>query len=105
MRNVIHWELCKFKFNPTNKQYMHKTESLLKIETQKIPWDFYIQADYLIPARRQDLVIVFKKKTSILDFAVVMDHRLKIKETEKRHQYLDLVREQKTYGRWRWYKW
>ena len=31
-----------------------------------------------------------------MDFAVPSDHRIKIKESEKRHSYLDLAREQKT---------
>ena len=34
---------------------MPKTESALKNETYKILWDFKIQTDHLIPARRPDL--------------------------------------------------
>ena len=33
---VIHWVLCKdFKFDPTNKWYMHNQESVLENETGK----------------------------------------------------------------------
>ena len=37
---------------------MHNPESVLENEMHKVPWDFEIQTDYLISARRPDLVIV-----------------------------------------------
>ena len=52
--------------------------------------------------RRPDLVIVDKKMCRIMEIVVLADHRVKIKENEKRHKYLDLAREQKSYGTWRW---
>ena len=42
-----------------------------------------------------------------MDFAVPLDHRVKIKENEKRNKSLDLARElKKNYGTgsWRWYQ-
>ena len=44
------------------------------------------------------LVIVNKKKRTCqtVDFAVPIDHRVKLKESEKRDKYLDLARELKT---------
>ena len=60
---VIHKELCKkFRFDHTNKWYMHNPESILENETHKILWDFEIQMDDLISTRRPDLVIVNKNK-------------------------------------------
>ena len=60
---VIHWELCKkFKFDHTNKWYMHNPESFLEKETHKLLWDFEIQTNHIISARRLDLVIVNKKE-------------------------------------------
>ena len=41
---------------------MHKLESLLKNEIHIILWDFEIQKDYLIPARRPDLITKKEKK-------------------------------------------
>ena len=41
---------------------MHNTESVLENETHKILWNFEVQMDHLILARRADLVIVKKKK-------------------------------------------
>ena len=41
---VIHWELCKkFKFDHSNKWYMHNLESVLGNKMQKSLWDFEIQ--------------------------------------------------------------
>ena len=53
--------------------------------------------DHLIPARRPDLIIINKKKRTckIVDFAVPVDHRIKLKECEKKDKYLDLDRELK----------
>ena len=53
--------------------------------------------DHLISARRPDLVWVNKKKRTcqIVDFAVSADHRVKLKESEKRDKYIDLARELK----------
>ena len=36
-----------------------------------------------------------KKNLQILDFAVPVDHRIKLKESEKKDKYLDLARELK----------
>ena len=64
-----------------------------------IIWDFNIQTDHIIPARRLDLIIINKEKKKItykiVDFVVLADHRIKLKEGEKRDKYLDLARELK----------
>ena len=58
VRKVIHKELHqKLKFDHTNKWYMLNPESVLENEMQKLFWDFDIQIDNLIPARRPDLLI------------------------------------------------
>ena len=67
-------------------------------ETLEILWDFEIQTDHLIPARRPDLVKDNKKKkkkcktSRIMDFAFPAGNRIKLKESEKRDKYLDLSR-------------
>ena len=62
-------------------------------------WDFNIQMDHLIPARRPDLIIINNKKKKrtckIVDFAVLADHRIKLKECEKKDKYHDFARELK----------
>ena len=52
----------------------------------KVLWEFEIQSDYLISARRPDRVIVNKKRRTcrIVDFAVPTDHRVKFLKKAKR---------------------
>ena len=93
---VIHWELCKkFNFHHTTKWYMQKSEPVLVNDTQRILWNFEVQTDHLIPARRPNLVLIDNKKRNchLVDFAVQADHRVKMKESEKIDKYLDLARE------------
>ena len=102
---VIHWEMCKkFQFDRTNKWYMHNLAAVLENDTQKLPRGFDIQTDHLILASKPDLTIIYNKKRTckIVDFAVPADHRIKLKESEKKDKYLDLARELKKYGTWRW---
>ena len=90
--------MCKkFKFDHTNKRYMHKPALVQENDTLKLIWDFDVQTDHLISARRPDLIIINKRKKKriykIVDFAVPVDHRIKLKEYEKKDKYLDLARE------------
>ena len=60
---VIHREMCKkFKFDHINKWYMHKPAPVLENDSHKFLWDFDMQTDHLILARRWDLIIINKKK-------------------------------------------
>ena len=80
---------------------MHNPAPVLENATHKLHWDFNIQTDHLIAARRPDLTIINKKKRTckIVDFALPADHRIKLKECEKKDKYLDLARElKKNYG-------
>ena len=47
-------------------------------------WDFGIETDHLISARRPHLVIVIKKQRTyqIVDFDALADHSVKLKERE-----------------------
>ena len=69
-----------------------------KKDTHKHLWDFDIYTDHLISAGRPDVIIINKKKKGIckiVDFAVPADHRIKLKEYEKKNKYLDIARELK----------
>ena len=101
---VIHLEMCKkFKFDHTNKWYIHNPAPVLENDTHELLWDFNIHTDHLISARRPGLIIINNKKKKkkkerickIFDFAVPADHRIKQKECEKKDKYLDLARELK----------
>ena len=66
---------------------MHNPAPVLENDTYKLLWDFGIQTDPQISARRTDLIIINKKKggiCKIVDFAVPANHRIKLKECEKK---------------------
>ena len=93
---VIHLEMCrKFQFDHKNKWYMHNPALVLENDLHKLLWDFNIQTDHLIPARRPGLIIINQKMRicKIVDFAVSADHRINLKESEKKDKFLDLARE------------
>ena len=87
----------KFQFDHINKWYMHNPAPVLENDSHKRLWDFNIQTDHLIPARRPDLIIINKRKIfcQTVDFAVPADHRINQKESEKKDKYLNLARELK----------
>ena len=76
---------------------MHNPTFVLENETHKLLWNFEIQTDHLFSVRRPDLVIINKTKRTcrIVDYVVPANHRIKLKESEKRDKYLDLARELK----------
>ena len=73
----------RLKLDPITKWYMQKYGSVLKNETHKILYDFGIQKNHQIAARRPDLEIIKKEKEQrifrLMDFAIPADHRVKIK--------------------------
>ena len=74
---------------------MHEQESVMKNETCKFPWDFEIQTDHLISARRPDLMIINNKKRicRIVDLAFPVNHSTNLKERKKKDKDLDLTRD------------
>ena len=76
---------------------MHNPAPVLENDSHKLVWDFNIPTDHLIPAWRTDLIRINKRKgiCKIVDFAVPADHRINLKESEKKDKYLDLARELK----------
>ena len=93
---IVHWKLArKCNFETGNRWYEHEQEIVVESENLKILWDFRIQTDHVIEARRLDLVEVDKKRRTckIIDFAVLRDIRIEEKEKEKIEKYQDLRRE------------
>ena len=80
---------------------MHNPVPVLENATHKLLWDFNIQTDHLIPARRPDVIINNKRKRifKIVDFAVPADHIINLKESEKKDKYLDLAAEHESNDR------
>ena len=94
----IHWEVCrKYGLETKEKWYEHEPQAVCENNEYKILWDFSIQTDHVIEARRPDMIIVDKKnnKCQIIDFAVPYDTRVDEKEREKILKYQDLARELK----------
>ena len=72
---------------------MYNPESVLENDTHKLLWDFEIKTGHLISARPYNKE---KKRTwRIEDFTVPADHRVKLKEGEKKDIYLNLTWELK----------
>ena len=91
MGKVIYREFFKqLKFDHMNKWYMHNLASVLENETHKLQWDFKIQTDLLISARRSDITMINKEKRKkkktcrIVNFVVPADYGIKLKESEKK---------------------
>ena len=98
LARLLHWELCKKYGLPCcDKWYEHDPDSVMENHKVKLLWDFTIQTDRVIQARRPDIVLVEKElnKTWIIDVAVPADRRIEIKELEKIEKYQDLARELK----------
>ena len=100
MGKVTHWEMCKkFKFDHMNKGYMHRPEAVLENDTHRLLWDFDVQTNHLISARRPDLIIISKekKKREFAKLSTLLSRltTLKLKECEKKDKYLNLARELK----------
>ena len=75
---------------------MHNPAPVLENNTHKLLWDFDIHTDHLISVRKPELIIIKKEENlKIVDLAVPADHRIKLKECEKKDKYLDLACELK----------
>ena len=73
---VIHWEMCKkFKFEYTNKWYMHNSAPVLENDKHKLLWNFNIQTDHLIPARIPDLIINKNKKRESAQLSTLLSRQ------------------------------
>ena len=96
---LIHWEMCKkFKFDHTNKWYMHNSAPVLENDRQTPMGLWHTDGSLNLgqktrPYNNQQQQK--KKIGKIVDFAVPADHRIRLKECEKRDKYLDLARELK----------
>ena len=86
---IVHWKLArKCYFEVGDKWYEHEPESVLENEDYEILWDFSIQTDHVIEARRPDLVLVGKKERicKIIGFEVPGDSRIEEKEKIEKYQ-------------------
>ena len=77
------------KIEKSNKTKEHEPECVVENENLKILWDFNIQCDHMIEARRPDIVVVdkVKKGAMIIDVAMPGDIIVCDKEREKIEKY------------------
>ena len=90
---AVHWSICKKHGLPhTEKWYDHRAEPVTENENVKLLWDFNIQTDKIIEARRPDLILENKetKECQIIDIAIPGDTRVIKKEEEKIEKYQEL---------------
>ena len=90
----MHWQLCgKAQLERADKWYNHTPEQV--IEVCKVLWDFNVQHDRIVEARRPDIIFVDKQasEAKIIDIAIPGDARVKDKELEKIEKY-QLLREE-----------
>ena len=69
----------KLGFNRAKIWYEHEPESLVENKNFKILWNFTIQCDHMIEARRSDIVVI--------DEAIPEDTRVCDKEQKKIEKY------------------
>ena len=75
---------------------MHNLAPVRENATHKLLWNINIQNGSTNPGQKTRLNNNQQKKKrtcKIVDFAVLADHRIKLKECEKKDKYLDLARE------------
>ncbi|XP_067940473.1 uncharacterized protein [Watersipora subatra] len=89
----VHWSICKKHELPhTEKWYEHRAEAVLENEKVKLLWDFNVQTDQVLEARRPDLILTNKetKQCQVTDIAIPRDTRVVQKENEKIDKYKEL---------------
>ena len=82
----IHWQLCgKCGLERASSWYEQKPEGVVESENFNILWDFTVQCDRKIEARRPDIVFIDKKEREvvIIDVVIRRDDRVKDKKLEK----------------------
>jgi hypothetical protein len=90
---AVHWSICKKYHLPhTDKWYDHRAQPVVENDKVKLLWDFNIQTDKIIEARRPDLILLDKEKKEcqIIDIAIPGDTRVVRKEEEKITKYREL---------------
>jgi len=80
------WQLCgKTELERAEQWYKHTLGQVVENTGFKVLWDFNVQCDMVVEARRLDIIFVDKqaKEAKIIDIAIPGDARVKDKELEK----------------------
>ena len=58
----VHWDVCKmYGIEVNDKWYQHEPVSVIENDKCKILWDFTVQTDHIIQARRPDMIFIDKE--------------------------------------------
>ena len=82
----IHWKLCeKYDFQRAQQWHEYEPDGVIENKGFKILWDFTIQCDTKIEARRPDIVHInkTKKEIKIVDVTIPEHERVKEREVER----------------------
>ena len=91
---LVHWRISKDNnIEVCEKWYQHEPADVVETDKVKILWNFNIQTDNVIEARRPDIVVVNKdeKSARIIGIAIPIDRNVKAKQEEKITKYQDLA--------------
>ena len=107
--NGIHWELCKeLKFDHTSAIWWWWLNSICqnrnpseRMRRTQFSW-FWDTSKLPNPARKPNLVIINKKQRTChrINLAIPVDHKVKIKESEKKTSTWMLLENYKSWGTW-----
>ena len=73
------WKICRKIGLDLNENWCkHKPEKIVQNHSWKILWDFTIQTDHVIEARRPDMVIIdeTQNECKIIDFTYPFDSKI-----------------------------
>ena len=103
-RKTISWR-WREKLDHTNKWYMLNPASVQENDTHKLLWDFDIQMDHLISARKPDLIIINNKKRELSKLSTLptrLTTELNWKNVKWRISSSTLLENWKKIRTWRW---
>ena len=75
----VHWQLCgKAELERADKWYNHTLERVVENEGFKVMWDFNVQCDRMVEARRPNIIFVDKqaREAKIIDTARCKDAKM-----------------------------
>ena len=75
----IHWDICEANgIHVKSKWYKHQPDAVIENDSCKIIWDFTVQKDHFITARRHGMIVIDKEhhECQIIDFALPYDTRV-----------------------------
>ena len=85
-----HWQLCgKEELEWADQWYKHTPQQVVENTGFKVLWDFNVQCDRMVEARRPDIIFIDKqaREAKIIVITMPGDAQVKDKELEKKEKY------------------